>query len=138
MTRVSLTCQFMVMRCSVLLLTAAVLAGAAVAEQPASSWVAVSEIIGKIKNGTSGTVSLASNFKCNYTKGISIFGEVTLHGNNATCDAGGHGRFFSVAGGATFRLDWIKLKGGEPHGDVSGLFSFVLCIRSSVAMVVCC
>ena len=127
------------MRCSVLLLTAAVLVGAAVADQPASSWAAVSEIIGKIKNGTSGTVSLASNFKCDYTKVIAINGEVTLHGNNATCDAGGHGRFFTVAGGATFRLDWITLKGGNVDGSsVRGLFLFVLCIRSSVVIAVYC
>ena len=96
----------------------------------------MSEAIGKISKGSSGTVSLASNFKCDYTKEIAINGEVTLHGNNATCDAAEVvGRFFSVAGGATFRLDWIKLKAN--NGDVSGLFSFVLCIRSSVAMLVC-
>ena len=131
------------MRCSVLLLTAAVLAGAAVAEQPASSWANVNETIGKISKGSSGTVSLASNFKCDYTKEIAINGEVTLHGNNATCDAGGHGqfsgKFFSVAEGATFRLDWITLKGGNVDGSsVRGLFLFVLCIRSSVVIAVYC
>ena len=135
MTRVSLTCQFMVMRCSVLLLTAAVLAGAAVAEQPASSWANVSEAIGKISKGASGTVSLARDFMCDYTKEIAINGEVTLHGNNATCDAGGHGQFFSVAKGATFRLDWITLKGGNVGGNVRAWFCLcVLCIRSSVLL----
>ena len=110
-----------------------------VAEQSASSWAEVSEAIGKISKGASGKVSLASNFKCNYTKEIAINGKVMLHGNNVTCDAGGHGRFFSVVRGATFRLDWIALKGGHVDDNVRAWFCLcVLCIRSSVVIAVYC
>ena len=97
-------------------------------QQSASSWADVSEAIGKISKGASGTVSLARDFMCDYTKEIAINGEVTLHGNNATCDAAGvGGRFFSVAGGATFRLDCITLKGGDIGDNVSGLCPSISC-----------
>jgi hypothetical protein len=85
----------------------------------AHSWTDAKTAIENISSGSSGTITLATDFNCNYTNSsITIVGDVTVRGNGAICDGKQGGGFFTVASGARLALDAMTLKNGNA-GNVS-------------------
>jgi hypothetical protein len=85
----------------------------------AHSWTDAKTAIENISSGSSGTITLATDFNCSYTNSsITIKGDVTVRGNGAMCDAKQGGGFFNVSYGARLALDAMTLKNGT-SSDVS-------------------
>ena len=77
-----------------------------------ASWIEAKTAIENIASGSSGTVTLAAGFNCDYNGEITVTGNVTVHGYGAVCDAAQGGRFFRVNSGAQLALDAMALKNG--------------------------
>ena len=84
-----------------------------------ASWSEAETAIENIASGSSGTVTLAAGFNCDYNGAITVTGNVTVHGYGAVCDAAQGGRFFYVNSGAQLALDAMALKNGYSSTHVS-------------------
>ena len=96
-----------------------------------ASWAGLKDAIKNIASGSSGAVTLATGFNCDYngqlngatSRGqITVAGHVTVHGYGAVCDAALGGPFFQVNSGAQLALDAMTLKNGL-HYSVSQMSS---------------
>ena len=78
---------------------------------PCSSWTDLKSIISSADNAT---VTLDPAFTSNYDSEITISGKkLIIFGNGAVIDAGGKGRMFNLANGASLELHSLTLQNGK-------------------------